>query len=103
MPISVTGTSTDRLSARRHERACGFSLLELLVVVAIIGIFVGVVVLSVGITGPDRRGEQEMFKLKSIIDLVREEALMQSRDVGIFFTENSYWFYFYDYVQLAWL
>lgn len=72
-------------------------------VVAIIGVFIGVAVLSIGITGPDRRSEQEIFKLKSIIDLVREEALMQSRDIGIFFTEDSYRFYFYDYVRLEWL
>jgi len=73
------------------------------VVVTIIGIFVGVAVLSVGVTGPDRQGEQEAFKLKSIIDLVREEALLQSRDFGILFDEHAYRFYFYDYGTLTWL
>lgn len=103
MPISVTGISTDRRLSRSRARNGGFSLLELLVVVVIIGIFVGVAVLSVDITGEDRQSEQEVFRLKTIIDLVREEALMQSRDFGLLFSEDAYRFYTYDYAQLEWL
>ncbi len=71
--------------------------------VAIIGVFVGAAVLSIGIAGDARAVEREAFRLTSLLDLVREEALMQNRDYGLQFSESGYRFYLYDSLQLAWL
>jgi general secretion pathway protein H len=88
---------------RRDARERGFSLLELLVVVAIIAIFVGAVVLQVGIaSGTDHETEREVARLKSLVDLAREEALLQTRDYGVFFTRSAYRFYVYDHGLQAW-
>jgi general secretion pathway protein H len=72
----------------------GFSLLELMVVVAIIGIIIGAVLLSASIVGRDRDryAEQEAQRLRSLIDLLHEESLMQTRDYGVMFTETGYRF-----------
>jgi len=107
MPTLATGHSTSRpawrgAQARKHSSR-GFSLLELLVVVAIVAIFIGAAVLSIGVAGDDRDVRQETFRLKSILDLVREEALMQNRDFGVLFSASGYRFYIYDYQQLAWV
>jgi general secretion pathway protein H len=78
----------------------------LLVVVAIIGIIVGAVMLSASIAGVsryrDQPAEQETQRLRSIIDLLHEESLMQTRDYGVMFTETGYRFYVYDYKTLKW-
>ena len=103
MPTLVIGTSIDSRSQRPHAGQLGFTLLELLVVVAIIGLFVGAAVLSIGVTGTDRESEQQAARLKGVIDLVREEALMQSRDFGLLFSRSSYRFYTYDYGLEQWL
>jgi general secretion pathway protein H len=101
MQTSVTGTSTDLVCTRAACR--GFSLLELMVVVVIIGVFAGAVVLSLRVVGSDREIEQEILRLRSLIDVLREESLMQTRDFGLLFTETGYRFYIYDYQQLAWV
>lgn len=81
----------------------GFSLFELLVVVAIIALLVGMVALSIGVAGNDREIEQELFRLSRLLELVREEALMQSRDFGLLFSESGYRFYQYDYELAEWV
>lgn len=98
MPTSGTGISTDVAG-----RSSGFSLLELMVVVAIIGIMAGALVLSVGIGNEERDQEQEARRLSGLIGLLREEALMQNRDFALELSESGYRFLQYDYLQLRWL
>jgi len=100
MPTSVTGISDDS-TALKEQR--GFTLLELLVVVAIIGLLVGAVTLSMGALGNDREIEQETRRLRSMIGLLNEEALMQTRDYGVMFAETGYRFFVFDYQQSKWV
>jgi general secretion pathway protein H len=72
-------------------------------VVTIIGIFAGAAVLSLGVVGDDREVEHEARRLKSLLDLVHEEAVMQSRDFGVLFGDDGYRFYTYDYTQAKWV
>ncbi len=90
-------------TAAPQGRAAGFSLIELLVVVAIIGLFAGVAMLSLGVLGSDRELERETLRLRSLIDVLMEEAVLETRDYGVMFTESGYRFFIYDYRQLNWL
>ena len=100
MPTSGTGIYRSRAS---RVASAGFSLLELLVVVAIIGLLAQAVALSWRALGNDQEIEQETTRLRGVIDLLHEEALMQSRDYGLMFTETGYRFYVFDYQQLEWV
>ena len=93
---------TRQTRSRRYPQA-GFSLLELLVVVTIIALLAGAFVLSVGTLGSDRELQQEAERLQTLISLLNEEAVMESRDYGIMFSESGYRFYVYDYATLSWL
>jgi len=103
MPISATGTSTtSRRTPSAPGTGRGFSLLELLVVVAIIGIFLGVAVLSTDLVSFDRKLEREASHLATRIKFTSEEGLMQSRDFGIVFYEEGYEFVMFEPGQ-GWL
>src|SRR5690606_13704995 len=104
-PISATGISTDAsITVRRLVRnGRGFTLLELLVVVTIIGLLAGSIVLSTRYINTERELEREVLRLQSLIDLVREEALMQSREFALLFAESGYRFYVYDHLAQRWV
>ena len=102
MPISAAGTST-KSNFLPGCRCSGFSLLELLVVVTIIAVFAGVAVLSLGTLGSDRVLQREATRLQTLIDVLAEEAVLESRDYGLLFSESGYRFYVFDYPTLTWL
>ena len=85
------------------NRADGFSLIELLVVVVIIGLFAATAVLSLNVVGDDRELERETFRLRSLLDTLMDEAVLETRDYGVLFTRSGYRFLVYDYQTLTWL
>ncbi len=73
------------------RRAAGFTLIELLVVVLIIGITVGLVVISID---PDEDGDikTEARRLQELIRLASQEAIMQSNEYALEIGDDGYRF-----------
>jgi general secretion pathway protein H len=70
----------------------GFTLLELLVVVFIIGVVAGMAVISTGSTGVDRLLEQEARRARVLFGLAAQEAVMQGRPLGVVVEPQAYRF-----------
>ena len=68
----------------------------------IIAILAGAAVLSIGALGSDREVQREAERLDSLLGLLTEEAVLESRDYGILFSESAYRFYVFDYTTLTW-
>tara|TARA_B100001059_G_C17788959_1_gene558927 strand:- start:40 stop:591 length:552 start_codon:yes stop_codon:yes gene_type:complete len=80
----------------------GFSLIEILVVIVIIGIIVSVSSLSIGIVNNDRITKTEAQRFIALVALAQEEAEMQGREYGLEIMETSYQFLEYNAYTDEW-
>ena len=78
-----------RLYPRGHAYS-GYTLIEVIVVFTLIAILSGVVMLSVSLDQSSKVLKKESVKLQQLIRLAAEEAIFQSKEMGIEFTSNSY-------------
>jgi general secretion pathway protein H len=99
MPTSATGTSATSLG---RGRGGGFTLIEILVVVAIIAVISVGVLLSVNLTGRDSELEHESDRLVALINYTREQAELQTREFGVLFNDDGYEFLTFDHRQQLW-
>ena len=97
MPTSVTGTSSNPpRRARAAPRSSGFTLLEVLVVVIIIGIITSMAMVSTRVLGGDHEMDQEAKRLVAVLTQAREDAMLEGRDVGLRIDPRGYDFMRYD-------
>lgn len=104
MPTSATGISPIRHSTLGGGGAAcaGFTLVEILVVVVIIGVISAGLLLSVSLTGRDHDLEHETERLVALFAYAREQAELQTRDFGVMFQDDGYEFLVYDTRRAQW-
>jgi general secretion pathway protein H len=73
-------------------RVTGFTLIEVMVVVVIIGILINFTVLSLRSHSPADQLNEESQRLKSLIEIASEEALLRSSLIGVDISETGYGF-----------
>jgi general secretion pathway protein H len=90
------------LRARDRLALRGFTLLELLVVLVIIGVMVAMVTLSTNVLGQDSQVEEETRKFWAVLRQAREEAELQSIDLAVFVGSTEYEFLRFDNRRNEW-
>lgn len=93
MLTSATGSNTpltaqNGFTSLRRSAENGFTLIELMLVIAIIGIATAAVVLAMPASGGRVRHEAEAFAARALA--ARDDAIIQSRDVSIWVTPSGY-------------
>ena len=91
-----------RECARAGADSAGFTLIEIMVVVVIIGVVAALMVLSFTVTGRDRELEKESDRLFALFTYTREQAELQTREYGVLFQDDGYEFLTYDVRRALW-
>jgi general secretion pathway protein H len=87
---------------RADAGGAGFTLIEILVVVLIIGLISATMLLSFTLTGRDRELEKESDRLFALFSYAREQAELQTREYGVLFQDDGYEFLTYDVRRAIW-
>jgi general secretion pathway protein H len=83
--------------------AGGFTLIEILVVVVIIGVIAAMATLSVSVLGRDNQVEEQARRLWAILRQAREEAELQGLNIGLYFAAEEYEFLRLDPLTNFWI
>src|SRR5262249_47483203 len=102
MPTSETGTSNSRLGCACRVRTRGFTLIEIMVVIAIIGLVTTVTLLALSRNSRATQLDDEAQKLDPLFDYGREQAELQTRDYGFRVTRTGYSFVVFDVLGNQW-
>ncbi len=110
MPTSAMRTSNGRpdgsaprLLRCQHCRPSGFTLLELLVVVALVAILTGTVMLSITGADSEQRLRGDADQLAYRLELARQYALQRNREWGVYIDDDTVRFAEFDPQQAAWI
>lgn len=83
-------------------RQRGFTLIEILVVVIIVAIISSISLMSMNLIDDDRELQTERHRLATLIQLARDEATMQGRELGLELMASTYRFVEFDPYTRQW-
>jgi general secretion pathway protein H len=82
--------------------ARGFTLVEILIVVVIVGFLAGMAVLAIG-NDPQRQLKQEAQRALAVLQLASDEAMLEGREYGLILDDSGYQVALFDEKKRQWL
>lgn len=93
---------SDSWSPSRFNQASGFTLVEILVVLIIVSVMSGIVVTSLPSSFQNSDFDEESLRLKTVIELIREESLTRASEYGLKTDKDNYSFFVYNEIEQNW-
>lgn len=92
----------DSWSPLSFNQASGFTLVEILVVLIIVSVMSGIVVTSLPSSFQNSDFDEESLRLKTVIELIREESLTRASEYGLNTDKDNYSFFVYNEIEQNW-
>ncbi len=92
IPCTVKDQARARQSCEKYGPITGFTLLEIMVVLVIIGVIFSFAVLSMGGDKYAEAMEREVRRLATVVDMASDEAVLLGEEVAIRFFDDGYEF-----------
>lgn len=83
-------------TSRTPRSAAGFTLIEIMVVIVIVGVVLSIATLSLGLLSSDRDLRTEAQRFIALAGVAQDEATLQGREYGIELLNGGYRFVEYD-------
>ena len=80
----------------------GFTLIEILVVMVLLGLLSGVAVFTLGSGKQQRELSNEAQRLHALLRMASEEAILSNTEIGVAINEEGYEFLEYDDKEFTW-
>ncbi|CAM3931636.1 type II secretion system minor pseudopilin GspH [Rheinheimera salexigens] len=89
--------------AARHAKNTGFTLLEVMLVMLLIGLLATAVVLNFSGESRAEKLDKQSLRFQQLFQFVAETALLKQQEWGLYTTADRYGFLYYDNNQQKWL
>ena len=89
-------TKSDHLLPRKYSQHQGFTLIEVMLVIVLIGIMVSAVQFSFSSSKPEQLLQQNSARFAGIFDVAAEYGMLNNIELGLYIDENTYQFLGYD-------
>ena len=92
-------TKSGHLLPRKYSQHQGFTLIEVMLVIVLIGIMVSAVQFSFSSSKPEQLLQQNSARFAGIFDVAAEYGMLNNIELGLYIDENTYQFLGYDGVN----
>jgi general secretion pathway protein H len=92
-------TITCGLSKQKYNQHRGFTLIEMMMVIVLIGVMVSAVQFGFSSSKPEQVLQQHSARFAGIFDVAAEYGMLNNIELGLYLDENTYQFLGYDGVR----
>lgn len=89
------------IKGRKAHKQQGFTLIEVLLVIVVIGLMVAAIQVNFTSNKPEAQLEQETKRFAGVFNLAAEYGLLNNIELGLFIDKNTYQFVGYDGLRWA--
>lgn len=104
LPISASTTwsKPQVLTPNQHRRQAGFTMIEILVVLVLVGLLASLAIVNLGGGRELREMNSQIRELYVLMQTASEQAILNNEELGLVIDEQGYRFLVYDELEQKW-